>query len=115
MSAKQWMGVATGALVSLLLWPASGQSASGQGAIPNFAPDDRTSWFPDRPAGDDFLPPVSGPGPILADPAHPYTPNDEGRNTGIQPTYRIADVGNPILKPWAAAQMRKSNDEVLAR
>ena len=29
-----------------------------------------------------------------------------------RPTYRIADVTNPILKPWAAEQMRKANEEV---
>ena len=51
---------------------------------------------------------------MLADPAHPYVPNDEGRNTGVQPTYRIADLTNPILQPWAREQMKKSNDEVLA-
>jgi hypothetical protein len=89
------------------------EGSNGQ-AIPNFAPDDRTSWFPDRPTGDDYLPPPSGPGPVLADPAHPYVPNDEGRNTGVQPTYRIADLTNPILQPWAREQMKKSNDEVLA-
>jgi hypothetical protein len=83
-------------------------------AIPNFAPDDSTSWYPDRPTGDDYLPPPSGPGPVRADPAHPYVPNDEGRNTGVQPTYRIADLSNPILQPWAREQMKKANDEVLA-
>src|SRR5262245_59801397 len=94
-----------GLLVCAALWPAFGQTNSATQAIPNFAPDDRTSWFPDRPMGDDFLPPPTGPGPVLADPAHPYTPNDEGRNTGVQPTYRIADLSNPILQPWAREQM----------
>ncbi len=89
------------------------QGTNGQ-AIPNFAPDDSTSWYPDRPTGDDYLPPPSGPGPVRADPAHPYVPNDEGRNTGVQPTYRIADLSNPILQPWAREQMKKANDEVLA-
>jgi hypothetical protein len=28
---------------------------------------------------------------------HPYVPN----NVGKQPTYRIADLTNPLLKPWA--------------
>src|SRR5215467_7546682 len=83
-------------------------------AIPNFGPDTITSWYPDRPMGDDFLPPPSGPGPVLADPAHPYVPNDEGRNTGVQPTYRVADLSNPILTPWAIALMKKANDDVLA-
>src|SRR5258708_6839288 len=87
---------------------------ANQQAIPNFAPDDSTSWFPDREAGDDYLPPGSGPGPVLADPAHPYIPNDGGRNTGRQPTYRVADLTNPILQPWTIASMKKANDEVLA-
>ena len=29
-------------------------------------------------------------------------------------TYRVADLTNPILKPWVIAQMRKANDAVLA-
>jgi hypothetical protein len=59
---------------------------------------------------DDLLPPPSGPGPITFDPAHPYVPNF----SGAQPTYRVADLSNPILQPWAREQMRKANDEVLA-
>jgi hypothetical protein len=79
-------------------------------AIPNFNPDGLTGWTADRPASDDFLPPLSGPGPVLSDPKHPYTPNGDGR----QPTYRVADLTNPILKPWVIEQMKKANDEVLA-
>ena len=30
------------------------------------------------------------------------------------PTYRIADLSNPIFKPWAIEQMKCDNDEVLA-
>jgi hypothetical protein len=70
---------------------------------PDFAADDVTSWLP---VGDDYLPPASGPGPITFDPAHPYIPNF----TGKQPTYRVADLTNPILQPWAAEQMRKANE-----
>jgi hypothetical protein len=43
--------------------------------IPNFAPDNLTSWYPDRQDGDNFLPPESGPGPILSPKDHPYIPN----------------------------------------
>jgi len=89
------------------------QRTSSQ-AIPNFSPDDSASWFPDREAGDDYLPPASGPGPVLSDPAHPYVPNDGGRNTGRQPTYRVADLTNPILQPWTLPANEKSHDEVLA-
>jgi hypothetical protein len=79
------------------------------GAIPNFAPDSDTSWVLDQTV-DDLLPPPSGAGPIASDPAHPYIANFRG----AQPTYRVADLSNPILQPWAREQMRKSNDEVLA-
>src|SRR5262245_4622232 len=99
-------------LAAVLLYGAA--SSSFAQPIPAFGPDTITSWYPDRPKGDDFLPPESGPGPVLADPAHPYVPNDEGRNTGVQPTYRIADLSNPILQPWAREQMKQANDEVLA-
>ena len=77
-------------------------------AIPNFGLVG-TAWTSNRPASDDFLPPPSGPGPVLSDPAHPYIPNGQG-----QSTYRIADLSNPILQPWVVAQMKKANDEVLA-
>lgn len=74
---------------------------------PDFTSDTETSWIP---VGDDYLPPASGPGPITFDPAHPYVPNF----TGKQPTYRVADLTNPILQPWAVEQMRKANQDVLA-
>ncbi len=48
--------------------------------------------------------------PLTSDPKYPYVPNGTGR----QPTYRIADLTNPNLKPWAKEVMRKDNDEVLA-
>ena len=44
------------------------------------------------------------------DPAYPFVPN----NTGRQPTYRIADLTNPNLKPWVKERMKKDNDEVIA-
>jgi hypothetical protein len=34
--------------------------------------------------------------------------------TGKQPTYRVADLSNPILQPWLITSMKKANDEVLA-
>jgi len=79
-------------------------------AIPNFAPTPTTAWTTNRPTMDDFIGPASGPGPVMSDPAHPYVPNGNGR----QPTYRIADLTNPILKPWVIEKMKKSNDDVLA-
>jgi hypothetical protein len=56
---------------------------------------------------DDFQPPASGPGPVTYEKDHPYVPNnDEGR----QVTFRIADLMNPILKPWAVEKMREQNE-----
>jgi hypothetical protein len=48
--------------------------------------------------------------PVASDSAHPYVPN----GNSAQPTYRIADIGNPNLKPWVKEAMKKDNDEVLA-
>jgi hypothetical protein len=79
-------------------------------SIRNLAPDTLTSWVPDRPTGDDFLPPASGAGPIMPPKDRPYVPNGGGR----QPTYRIADTTNPILQPWAREQMDKANADVRA-
>jgi hypothetical protein len=81
-------------------------------AVPDFAPTEKTGWVLDRSFGvDDLLPPpTGGPGPVTFDRAHPYVPNGSGR----QPTYRVADLSNPILQPWTIPSMQKANDEVLA-
>jgi hypothetical protein len=94
------------------LWPAM---AADNAPIPNFAPDSRTGWL--KPAGDEFIQPDSGPGPVKSDPAHPYVPNSfpfVSRESRAQETIMIADLTNPILQPWVIEEMRKSNEEVLA-
>ncbi len=102
--------LSTAACAFVLSGPAPAADApAGQGAIPDFAADTATSWALDQTA-DDLLPPPSGAGPITFDPAHPYIANFRGK----QPTYRVADLSNPILQPWAREQMRKSNEQVLA-
>ena len=55
---------------------------------------------------DDFEAPGSGPGPVTYEKRHPYVPNGGGR----QATFRIADLTNPILKPWAVEKMREQNE-----
>ena len=59
-------------------------------------------------------PPGSGHGPIKPDPDHPFTSNAEGGRTGTQPTKRIGNYKDPVLKPWVAAAMKASNEEALA-
>ncbi|HEX3485435.1 MAG TPA: hypothetical protein VHT51_10270 [Micropepsaceae bacterium] len=87
------------------------RAATNADAIPDFAPAAGELWVPDRPAGDDFLPPETGPGPVTSDRAHAYSPLAQSQG---QLMFHVADLDNPILKPWAAEQMRKANDDVLA-
>jgi hypothetical protein len=110
--ARLQIGLASGVLAVLLCGSAALRAAeeTGNAGVPNFAPDRSTAWIPDRPTGDDFLPPASGPGPVMSPKDRPYVPNGRGQ----QSTYRIADVTNPILKPWAVEQMKKANDAVVA-
>ena len=94
-----------------VLWPELvARAAETNPALLDLSTDSNTAWVADRLTGDDFLPPPSGPGPVMSDPAHPYVPN----GLSAQPTYRVADLTNPILMPWAVDQMQKANEEVLA-
>ena len=43
-------------------------------------------------------------------PAPPRTPVARAS----QPTYRVADLSNPILQPWVVEQMNRANDDVIA-
>src|SRR5437016_10150379 len=78
---------------------------------PNFAPNSSIGWYAYNRL---FIPPASGPGPVMQDPARPYVSNDEFRVTGRQPTERVADLNSPILQPWARDVVRKRNEQVLA-
>jgi hypothetical protein len=99
------------ALVSAI-YLAGNLSATAQSVSPpNFAPTASTSWFAYSRA---WIPPASGPGPVLQDPTRPHVTNDEFRVTGRQPTQPVADLNNPILQPWAREQVRKRNELVLS-
>jgi hypothetical protein len=77
---------------------------------PNFAPDDLTGW---QLSDDEFIPPPSGPGPVVSDPAHPYISFYRfPRNP--RPTFRVADLSNPILQPWVRERLRKVNERSLS-
>jgi hypothetical protein len=80
--------------------------------IPNFAPSDAMGWLK-AGVGDEFFPPESGPGPVTDDTSQKFGTNFLLTPGNAQPL-RIADLKNPILQPWAVAQMKKANDEVLA-
>ena len=84
-------------------------------SVPNFAANSNVGWIASgKGFGVDFVQPTSGPGPVTNDPAYPYLTNAEAARTGRQPTYRVADLSNPILKPWVVEEMRKANAEVIA-
>jgi hypothetical protein len=65
-------------------------------------------WY-DPPAG------TKGHGRIKNDPDHPFLGNVDAIRSGRQPTLRIGDYRDPVLKPWAAEFMKKTNDEVLEK
>jgi hypothetical protein len=85
--------------------PTAGVAAQQNSTPPDFS-SDQVGWV----ATGDLIGVPGGPPVISNDPAHPYVPN----NTGKQPTYRIADLTNPNLKPWVKERMKKDNEEVLS-
>ena len=60
--------------------------------------------------GVNFQSPLSGPHEVTNDPAHPFRPPGRGE----APVWRIADLNNPILQPWAREELKKRNDRILA-
>jgi hypothetical protein len=61
--------------------------------------------------------PLSGIGPITADPAHPFYNNPVAADLGVSSTYRVADLDNEAakdLKPWAIEALQKQNALALA-
>jgi hypothetical protein len=80
--------------------------AQDKATPPNFAPNPSVGWI-----GQGGIRPVPGTVAGLAqDPKYPFVPN----GTGQQPTYRLADLSHPNLKPWVKEIMKKDNDEVIA-
>lgn len=86
--------------------PASAQAAS-KDKIPELA-SSTFAWLITRPEW--MAPPAGLRGPIGPDPAHRQHMNQDGRG---QVTVRLGNWKDPVLKPWAAEQMRISNEEVL--
>jgi hypothetical protein len=81
-------------------------AAQSHAPIPDFAAS-QAGWIA---TSNDFIAPAEGPRPVTFDPAYPYVPNNARR----QATFRIADLSNPNLQPWAKARMKASNEAVLA-
>jgi len=80
-------------------------------AIPQFA-SANFGWQSNLEDWED-PPPGVGHGPIKNDPAYPFRNNTEGNRAGTGATKRITNTKDPVLKPWAAAQIQATNDEIL--
>ena len=104
-SARAPLAAAVAALVATAVPPATAE----QTTVPDFS-SNLAGWV-GLNGGGPFYEPVPGRvPPVASDPAHPFVPNGAAR----QPTFRIADLSNPNLKPWVKERMRKDIDELLA-
>jgi hypothetical protein len=93
-------------LAGVAAWTAASPASAQQ--IPQFSAEGLGwigvgGWL-DPPQG-------TGHGPIKQDPAHPFHGNLDGPG---QVTHALGNTKDPVLKPWAAAQMLASNEEVLS-
>jgi hypothetical protein len=100
------------AAMTAFVWIASCPTHAGErdGSIPDFS-SNNTAWVFGL---GDFAAIPGEPSPTRNDPAHPYVSNNEFRATGAQPTYRVADLSNPNIKPWAKEIMKRENDKALS-
>jgi hypothetical protein len=110
----KWAGLLAGAAMAVC---AGGPAlAEGPAAIPDLGLVPSDAWIPLNANGGiarygtGWLDPPAGlRGPIKQDPAYPLRGNETRR-----PTPALGNYKDPILKPWAAAQMRRSNEEFLS-
>jgi hypothetical protein len=96
-------------LTAATAWTVSLPASAADTSIPDFSQGNTAGW---TSVGADWLPPASGPGPVGFDPAYPHIGNNDPQGRGATP--RIGDIKSPILQPWAAAMVKKANDDVLA-
>ncbi len=109
---NSWRSLLAIGAFTALIWTASGpRLAAEQGpAIPDFSSNDAAWVF----GLGDYIAIPGEPSPTRSDPAHPYISNNEFRARGAQPTFRIADLGNPNIKPWAKEIMKRENEKALS-
>jgi hypothetical protein len=98
-------GLLCGAIASLCIGAINGTSAIAQTAIPDFS-SNSVGWLAQ---GVNFQLPPFGPHQVTNDPAYPFKPPGRGE----APTFRVADLTNPILQPWARDELKKRNDRII--
>jgi hypothetical protein len=100
------------AVLTALIWAASEpRLAAEQSASPPDFSSNNAAWVFGL---GDFIAIPGQPSPTRNDPGHPYVSNNEFRARGAQPTFRIADLSNPNIKPWAKEIMKRENDKALS-
>lgn len=111
---KPFLCAAAVMAVAASLSPASSRTAPraarppAQPAIP--IPEFAGTNFGWQSAGADFLKPESGPGPVMDEPGKEHVGNGQGG----QPSFRTADISNPILKPWTAEYLKRVKASIAA-
>jgi hypothetical protein len=90
----------------LALCSVAGAHAQPAPVIPNFS-STAFGWLALAP---NFQTPASGPHQVTQHPDHPW----KAPGRGEAPMWRIADLSNPILQPWAREELRKNNERILA-
>src|SRR5205085_639248 len=103
--------LAGGVLTGLAFAALTGAVAAQQKPAPPDFSSNQTGWLT---FAVEFKAVPGGPRPVSNDPAHPRVSNAEAVRTGKQPTFLIADINNPNLKPWVKERLKKDNEEVLA-
>jgi hypothetical protein len=102
--------LAVGALTGLAFAAAAPRlAAKGGASSPDFSSNNAAWVF----GNNDYEAIPGGPSPTRSDPAHPFVTNNEFRASGKQPTFRVADLSNPNIKPWAKEIMKRENDKAL--
>jgi len=111
----QLRGAAAAALLAATAAVAMSTPASAQAPARTGIPDLASVSFAWLATGADWRDPPagSGHGPIKPDPEHPFHGNLDRAIYG-EVTLRIGNAKDPVLKPWAAAQMAASNEEALS-
>jgi len=94
--------------LSVTAWTGQASAQAPNGKIPELG-SSTFAWLIIRP---EWLPPPAGlRGPIPSDPEQRQHMNQDGAG---QVTVRLGNWRDPVLKPWAAEQMRISNEEVIS-
>jgi hypothetical protein len=90
---------------SLLAFAFVQGAASQEATIPDFSSGE-VSWIAQ---GVNFQLPLHGPHQVVNDQKYPFRPPGRGE----APTFRVADLSNPILQPWTREELRKRNERII--